>query len=178
MTGWSSVCSFLHSECPKLEHGRLTTMMCLIEGRKGKGSKWNTNQYKLESSKISHKIERPYTGPCGERNGKPLQCFCLENPRDRGAWWAAVYGVAQSRTRLKRLSSSRSSSSNIHLWLKKIKESCELSFIWGSTGDSTSNCCSVALLCPDSLQPSRLQHIRLSWPSLSPGVCSNPCPLD
>ena len=42
----------------------------------------------------------------GEGNGNPLQCSCLENPRDRGAWWAAVYGVAQSRTRLKRLSSS------------------------------------------------------------------------
>ena len=36
----------------------------------------------------------------GEGNGNPLQCSCLENPRDRGAWWAAVYGVAQSRTRL------------------------------------------------------------------------------
>ena len=43
----------------------------------------------------------------GEGNGSPLQ-YCLENPRDRGAWWAAVYGVAQSRTRLKRLSSSSS----------------------------------------------------------------------
>ena len=42
----------------------------------------------------------------GEENGNPLQCSCLENPRDGGAWWAAVYGVAQSRTRLKRLSSS------------------------------------------------------------------------
>ena len=42
----------------------------------------------------------------GEGNGNPLQCSCLENPRDRGAWWAAVYGVAQSRTWLKRLSSS------------------------------------------------------------------------
>ena len=42
----------------------------------------------------------------GEGNGNPLQCSCLENPRVRGAWWAAVYGVAQSRTRLKRLSSS------------------------------------------------------------------------
>ena len=41
-------------------------------------------------------------------NGTPLQCSCLENPRDRGAWWAAVYGVTQSRTRLKRLSSSSS----------------------------------------------------------------------
>jgi len=42
----------------------------------------------------------------GEGNGNPLQCSCVENPRDGGAWWAAVYGVAQSRTRLKRLSSS------------------------------------------------------------------------
>ena len=44
----------------------------------------------------------------GERNGNPLQCSCLENPRDRGAWWAAIYGVAQSQTRLKQLSSSSS----------------------------------------------------------------------
>ena len=43
-----------------------------------------------------------------EGNGNPLQCSCLENPRDRGAWWAAVSGVAQSRTRLKGLSSSSS----------------------------------------------------------------------
>jgi len=42
----------------------------------------------------------------GEGNGNPLQCSCLENPRDGGAWWAAIYGVAQSRTQLKRLSSS------------------------------------------------------------------------
>ena len=46
----------------------------------------------------------------GEGNGNPLQCSCLENPRDRGAWRAAVCGVAQSRTRLKRLSSSSSRS--------------------------------------------------------------------
>ena len=45
----------------------------------------------------------------GEGNGNPLQRSCLENPRDRGAWWAAVDGVAQSRTRLKQLSSSSSS---------------------------------------------------------------------
>ena len=43
-----------------------------------------------------------------EGNGNPLQCSCLENPRDGGAWWAAVYGVAHSRTRVKRLSSSSS----------------------------------------------------------------------
>ena len=47
---------------------------------------------------------------CGEGNGTPRQYSCLENPRDGGAWWAAIYGVAQSWTRLKRLSSSSSSS--------------------------------------------------------------------
>ena len=46
------------------------------------------------------------------RKWQPLQCSCLENPRDEGAWWAAVHGVAQSRTRLKGLSSSSSSSSS------------------------------------------------------------------
>ena len=48
----------------------------------------------------------------GEGDGIPLQYSCLENPRDGGAWWASVYGVAQSRTRLKRLSSSSSSLEN------------------------------------------------------------------
>ena len=49
----------------------------------------------------------------GEGNGNPLQCSCLENPRDGEAWWATVYGVTQSRTWLKRLSSSSSSSSSV-----------------------------------------------------------------
>ena len=50
----------------------------------------------------------------GEGNGNPLQCSCLENPRDGGAWWAAVCGVAQSQTVLKRLSSSSSSSKSFN----------------------------------------------------------------
>ena len=50
----------------------------------------------------------------GEGNGNPLQCSCLEKPRDRGAWWAAISGVAQSRTWLKWLSSS--SSIHIFMW--------------------------------------------------------------
>jgi len=50
----------------------------------------------------------------GEGNGNPLQCSCLENPRDGGASWAAVCGVAQSRTQLKRLSTS----SSIHISIK------------------------------------------------------------
>ena len=50
----------------------------------------------------------------GEGNGNPLQCSCLENPRDGGAWWAAFYGVAQSWTQLKRLSSSSSTEMAVH----------------------------------------------------------------
>ena len=56
----------------------------------------------------------------GEGNGNPLQFSCLENPRDRAAWWAAIYGVAQSRTRLKRLSSS----------MGKQKNNLSFTFIW------------------------------------------------
>ena len=54
----------------------------------------------------------------GEGNGNPLQCSCLENPRDGGAWWAAIYGVAQSRTRLKQLSSSSNpfDTSTFRIW--------------------------------------------------------------
>ena len=50
----------------------------------------------------------------GEGNGNPLQCSCLENPRDGGAWWAAVSGVARSRTRLKRFSSSKEGIRAVH----------------------------------------------------------------
>ena len=53
-----------------------------------------------------------------EENGNPLRCSCLENPRGGGAWWAAVYGVAQSQTQLKQLSSS---SSNMLLTIMIIK---------------------------------------------------------
>ena len=60
----------------------------------------------------------------GEGNGNPLQCSCLENPRDGGAWWAAIYGVAQSRTRLKQLSSSSSRRFKV---LQGRKETC---FAW------------------------------------------------
>ena len=68
-------------------------------------------------SEVSQKEKHQYsilTHISGEGNGTPLQCSCLENPRDGGAWWAAIYGVTQSRTRLKQLSSS--SSSNTYIW--------------------------------------------------------------
>ena len=60
-----------------------------------------------EESDTTERLHFHFSLSCiGEGNGNPLQCSCLENPRDGGSWWAAVSVVAQSRTRLKRLSSS------------------------------------------------------------------------
>ena len=54
-----------------------------------------------EESYMTERLRFHFSLLCiGEGNGNPLQCSCLENPRDRGAWWAAVYGVAQGQTRL------------------------------------------------------------------------------
>ena len=62
-----------------------------------------------EESDTTEQLHFHFSLSCiGGGNGNPLQSSCLENPRDGGAWWAAVYGVAQSWTRLKRLSSSSS----------------------------------------------------------------------
>ena len=61
-----------------------------------------------EESDMTERLHFDFSLSCiGEGNGNPLQCSCLENPRDGGVWWAAVYGVAQSQTRLKRLNSSK-----------------------------------------------------------------------
>ena len=63
-----------------------------------------------KESDMTERLHFHFSLSCiGEANGNPLQCSCLETPRDQGAWWAAIYGVAQSRTRLKQLSSSISS---------------------------------------------------------------------
>ena len=76
-----------------------------------------------EESDTTERLHFHFSLSCiGEGNGNPLQCSCLENPRDGGVWWAAVYGVAQSWTRLKRLSSSSSSVVNVQFivlgWFK------------------------------------------------------------
>ena len=65
--------------------------------------------FKANKGKINPKFRvvgmgKNYESLTGEGNGSPLQYSCLENPMDRGAWWAAVHGVGQSQTRLKRLS--------------------------------------------------------------------------
>ena len=66
----------------------------------------------------------------GEGNGNPLQCSCLENPRDGGAWWAAVFRVAQSRTRLKWLSSSSSAQLNALPLLKFCCCNLKILYLW------------------------------------------------
>ena len=86
----------------------------------------------IEESDTTEWLHFHFSLSCtGEGNGNPLQCSGLENPRDGGAWWAAVYGVSQSRTRLKRLSSSSSSSRELRLLMpcgvaKKKKRNCIL----------------------------------------------------
>ena len=71
----------------------------------------------------------------GGGNGNPLQCSCLENPRDGGAWWAAVFGVAQSRTWLKRLSSSILETNNVKICIiENLVTKCSYSL--GFNGDS------------------------------------------
>ena len=61
----------------------------------------NSRLWGRTESDTTERIDFHFSLSCfGEGNGDPLQCSCLENPRDGGAWWAAVYGVAQSRTRL------------------------------------------------------------------------------
>ena len=79
----------------------------------GKSHGWRSlvgcSPWVLEESDTTERIPSHFSLSCtGEGNGNPPQCSCLENPRDGGAWWAAVSGVAQSRTRLKQLSSSSS----------------------------------------------------------------------
>ena len=75
----------------------------------GWGSLVGCSPWGHKESDTTERLHFHFSLSCiGEGNGHPLQCSCLENPRDGGAWWAAVYGVAQSRTRLKQLSSSSS----------------------------------------------------------------------
>ena len=91
---------------PGKSHGEMSLVGCHPWGR--------------EESDTTERLHFHFSLSCiGEGNGNPLQCSCLENPRDRGAWWAAIYGVAQGQTRLKSLSnSSRYESSILNIFFQ------------------------------------------------------------
>ena len=91
----------------------------------GKSHGWRSlvgcSPWSRKESYTTDRLPFHFSPSCfGEGNGDPLQCSCLENPRDREAWWATIYGVAQSRIRLKRLSSNSSSLELLYLWLQRI----------------------------------------------------------
>ena len=92
----------------------------LLPGKShGQRSLVGCNPWGCEESDMTERLHFHFLLSCiGEGNGNPLQCSCLENPRGGGAWWATIYGVVQSRTRLKRLSSSSSSSGMIKIPLE------------------------------------------------------------
>ena len=100
----------------------MDTCICMAQRRKwhptpvllpGKSHGWRSlvgcSPWGCKELDTTERLHFHFSLSCiGEGNGNPLQCSCLETPRDGGAWWASVYGVAQSRTRLKQLSSSSS----------------------------------------------------------------------
>ena len=109
---------------------KLYTCMCTYQRRQwhptpvllpGKSHGWRSlvgcSPWGRWGSDTTERLHFHFSLSCiGEGNGNPIQCSCLENPRDGGAWWAAVYGVAQSRTRLKWLSSSSSMCTYIYVY--------------------------------------------------------------
>ena len=100
----------------------------------------------------------------GEGNGNPLQCSCLDNPRDREAWWAAVYGVAQSRTWLKRLSSSSNMQEGychpfhlMHVEFSGGNKNMHFVVVTPPTG-----CLALSILCKFAHHPGGLHHPHTS----------------
>ena len=122
-----------------------------------------------EESDTNERLHIFFSLSCiGEGNGNPLQCSCLENPRDSTAWWAAVYGVAQSRTRLMRLSSSSNSTESQRTAQNspsQVSTECEpwvsrySSWIYIGQGNPRLNC--QHLLCPPKNKKTPGKHLLL-----------------
>ena len=100
----------LVSDKPKLRRRQGHPTPVLLPGKShGRRSLVGCSPWVHEELDTTERLHFHFSLSCiGEGNGNPLQHSCLENPRDGGAWWAAVYGVAQGQTRLKRLNSSSS----------------------------------------------------------------------
>ena len=131
---------------PGKSHGRRSLVGCSPWGR--------------EELDMTERLPFHFSLSCiGEGNGNSLQCSCLENPRDGGAWQAAIYGVAQSQTRLKWRSSSSSSSSS----------SSRVQRHHSFSSESTSRilclpCHKDALLCWDISEFPPTSSLAVSWP--------------
>ena len=107
------MCSFLWLSSIPLRRRQWHPTPVLLPGKShGRRSLVGCSPWGSEESDVTERLHFHFSlSRIGEGNGNPLQCSCLENPRDRRAWWASIYGVAQSWTQLKRLSSSSNSSS-------------------------------------------------------------------
>ena len=126
----------------------------------------------------------------GEGNGNPPQYSCLENPKDWRAWWAAVHGATKSRTWLSdftftfhfhALEKEMATHSSVLAWRIPGTEEPVGLLSMGShrVGHDWCNlAAAAAAVMSDSLWPRGLQHTSLLCPSLSPGICSNLCPLN
>ena len=94
------------------------TLVLLLGKSHGWRSLVGCSPWGCKESDMTERLHFHFSLSCiGEENGNPLQCSCLENPRDGGAWWAAVYRVAQGQTRLKWFSSSSNSMKSGRRWL-------------------------------------------------------------
>ena len=100
---------YLRAQCSRRRRQWHPTPVLLPGKSHGWWSLVGCSPWDREESDTTEWLHFHFSLSCiGEGNGNPLQCSCLEKPRNRGAWWVAVYGVAQSRTRLKWFSSSSS----------------------------------------------------------------------
>ena len=100
---YQQILSVLSPSMPSIQRRQWHPTPVLLPGKShGWRSLVGCSPWGHEESDMTERLYFHFSLSClGEGNGNPLQCSCLENPRDRGAWWAAVYGVTQSRTRLK-----------------------------------------------------------------------------
>ena len=118
---------------PGKSHGRRSLVGCSPWGR--------------EESDVTKWLHFHFSLSCiGEGNDNLLQCSCLENPRDGGAWWAAVYGVAQSPTRLK--------------WLSSLAARCEVCWFDTLVNTQFSHMIAIFLLCWDHLRSTLFATFR------------------
>ena len=125
--------NWLQSGSNNLQRRRWHPTLVLLPGKShGWRSLVGCSPWGCEESDTTEQLPFHFSLSCiGEGNGNPVQCICLENPWDGGAWWAAVYGVAQSWTRLKQLSSSSNNThtQNLEKWFWRI-------YLQGSNGET------------------------------------------